>query len=1366
MMTTDSPTQPKAEEAVEESAVAAESVPAGTEEVEVPIEDQTFSLTVRLPESTTQPIKLYVSSQTAIQDIRQAIFDVPDASGYTCFYLTFNGQKLSDFTELGEIEDFTPDSELELHEDAYNDRELRVHLTRFRETMTLFNSHQLNRGVDYASSYLGHVDRWDDSENLNVNGKGKKKARTEKNTKPGTRATDDLHAFDDYDFECTGHNLLSDFVVEYTDEAERLKPVKSFSMSAWNPVPHSQRSAGDLLYLRVQTLESEVLHITCSTFGFFINGSTDTHFDPAPREVKSYHEHNLAVTLSKASPQFAKTFAKLQNKVAQRNPLEYLHTVEAVYPWAVRSRKVAADEGRTLDMHLHATDQADGFGSHDWNEELQSIRELPHGTPHEKVHRDQALYRIHSEFIEAASRGAVAVLTGNAIPLNPQEPTATQMFLHNNIFYSVGYDNREVFDRIGGEAAAHVAVSKDVDGVRLLNNLEIPDLFTVGTAVIDYQGHRVVAQSVIPGILRRAPDADPLVKYGSVDMGNEIAADPEFHVMSEKIAKALHLGEHTVVDGAGKEWKLHTSLETKGIVGQDDRKYFLDLFRVTPVDVEFLEEIDGKKDTDGEKEVPEKSEDGEEKNDKADKSGLPEYPHRLVLMRPELLDHFYEHKLRAAMAEAKTKEGKGEEKKNEEEEASKESAGELTKKATKENATETTETSDEAKEKPAVENGDRKQAEPADDVDSAISQTISQFKLSLNPDVFTPIQQGDAPEVKAAHENAVRDVALFLRKTMLQRLVIECVYHAQLTDSEALTKRFHSRGINMRYLGKAVEVAQEVGSVTKAATNADGAVSPLKHNAYFIRVCKQEMVGRAAKHILRNMLKESPGHAMRECVAKFLSCLFADEDVEINFEYKASQGRKIGLKAKSQPELPFASLTPASVHADIRHEVAKRYRFTDLSATFWRERPLALLRSICIKVGLQIEALDYFAGSPSSTTPLFNPSNIITHLPVIKHHPPRATFAEETLESANYTLNTHPALAIELYTEAATVYEQIYGPVHADTARAYTALALAYHQTGDIDKAVGWARKAVVVGERCLGVDCEEVVGWYANLAYFEYVRANSELVDVADEEGAPKLPPKSDGELAREKRVRDERIARALRLMRHALRMWEKIAAGERNLEGASTDSNLSTILSDINPSVSLQFLLRALDTHTTLLGKSHALTLKSQESLVKHYIQIGDFHQAVTAQRIVCEILRARHVPAATKGDSEEVKDGNDAAAAAVAAEMDREEEKLRTAEAILAGLTARAVSEARKAALLKSSAKSSRVGNGVTLEPSFSNGQGTNGTAEKKKKKKDKEPSIDQLLEFIGEKKQAPAAQPGKKAGGKKPVAANGATAAAKK
>ena len=58
----------------------------------------------------------------------------------------------------------------------------------------------------------------------------------------------------------------------------------------------------------------------------------------------------------------------------------------------------------------------------DWNEEFQSTRDLPVDTIQQRMYRDRGLFKVHSDFIQSAVKGAMAAVDGQLHPLNPADP--------------------------------------------------------------------------------------------------------------------------------------------------------------------------------------------------------------------------------------------------------------------------------------------------------------------------------------------------------------------------------------------------------------------------------------------------------------------------------------------------------------------------------------------------------------------------------------------------------------------------------------------------------------------------------------------------------------------------------------------------------------------------------------------------------------------------------------------------------------------------------------------------------------------------------------------------------------------------------
>lgn len=138
---------------------------------------------------------------------------------------------------------------------------------------------------------------------------------------------------------------------------------------------------------------------------------------------------------------------------------------------------------------------------------------------------------------------------------------------------------------VENEQATYASANNDLKGTKAYNNADVTGLYTLAMSIIDYRGHRIVAQSIIPGILQG--DKSESLLYGSVDNGKKIFWNEKFHEKVLEAGKLLHIKEHEVLDGSGAVVKMAAPVECKGIIGSDDRHYILDLMRTTPRDANY-----------------------------------------------------------------------------------------------------------------------------------------------------------------------------------------------------------------------------------------------------------------------------------------------------------------------------------------------------------------------------------------------------------------------------------------------------------------------------------------------------------------------------------------------------------------------------------------------------------------------------------------------------------------------------------------------------------------------------------------------------------------------------------------------------------
>ncbi|OAA71934.1 GSKIP/TIF31 domain protein [Akanthomyces lecanii RCEF 1005] len=1001
-----------------------------------------LNVTIVLPGSKPSKMQIMVSSQEQVHEVRQSIIDLPAAFRYTCFHLEYQGEKITDFITIAEIPGIGPDPEFHLVEDPYTEKEARIHLIRVRELIGAAG----NR-VDTTQGVLAGTSLFESAS-----------AGTQQPSEESKEQPKEQQPQKEYDFQ--GIPPLTSLVPEQTAPAP--KTVKTISLSTWNPPPCHLRQRGHLLYLIVTTNEGEQFQITAHVSGFYVNKSSNAKFDPFPRPApKGQAAHSLLELIELISPSFNETFQQLQDYNNSKDPLSTFQITNAIpaAPWAVPSPNSALcahvpDATRPQETYLLAgVDNTDTL--RDWNEEFQSAKELPKETVQDRVFRERLISKLFADYNDAATKGAVMVARGEITPLNPTECSDAQIFVYNNIFFSFGADGVGTFTSEGGDEAARVATGKDVAGVRLVNQLDIDGLFTPATVVVDYLGKRIVGQSIVPGIFKQREPGENQIDYGAVDGKDFVAADERFAGPFGKLSKALRVKPHAVWDKDGKKFDLEASVETKGLMGTDGRKYILDLYRITPFDIPWLEE---------------KAKEDEEESTTS-------YPHRMTVLRPELVDSFGRFRMKQWV--------------------DKEVAEHTEESAFKKDDDET-EKSEESKE------------------DDSWQPDLSQFKFSLNPDVFSgqvPQTSEETAELEA-DEKDVRAACTYLREHVIPGLLRE-LSDSDVSfpmDGQSLSRLLHKRGINIRYVGKVASLAT------------DGRLKCLRE------ICIQDMVSRAFKHVSATYLRALPLALAPACIAHLFNCLLG---YKVNSKPRSEIDAQLRALYK-ETDFSFEDVTPESLRSSIEGEILKRYRYRLESEWVETLRPIQLLREVSLKLGLQVEAKDYVFessasesngvngasesaqangqaqgdakkskkkksardGSPAAApqaASTFSPDDFIDIVPIVKHSCPRSSLAEEALEAGRISiLQNQKKLGQELLLESLSLHEQIYGILHPEVARVYNSLSMLYYQLDDKEAAVELARKAIVVSERTVGVDSAETLLNYLNLSLFLHQAGDS----------------------------------------------------------------------------------------------------------------------------------------------------------------------------------------------------------------------------------------------------------------------------------
>ncbi|XP_028517938.1 clustered mitochondria protein homolog [Exaiptasia diaphana] len=754
--------------------------------------------------------------------------------------------------------------------------------------------------------------------------------------------------------------------------------VKVLAPSSWNPPPGYRKLAGDLLYIDITTLEENQVVVTASTTGFYVNKTDSAVFNPHP-STEPCHSHTLVGLLNQFSPLFKKNFASLQKSSLKRHPLEVIPTPFQVFPWAVPKTEHTADMLRSED----AASIRIGYEEHmpgqlrDWNEELQSARELPHDTMQQRLLRERALFKITSDFVSAATKGAMTVVDGNVMAINPGEDEKKRMFLWNNIFFSFAFDSREHYSDMGGDDAAHAAANGDMMGVMAYNRIDTKGLFTLGTVVVDYRGYRVIAQSIIPGILQR--EQEQSVVYGSIDSGKNIASHKKFVELLEKAGRLLHIRPHMVLGNNSEEVEICSSIECKGIIGADGRHYILDLFRTFPPDANFS---------------------GGNENSTAVYPRS--YKHKLCCLRPELIESFIAYSyvvfLKLVASHISTK-AKTEGRENNQAELKK-----------KNKTADTVNSKDKVKEcgnAQADKSEQPHETAPKTNAPKIITQDThleafkaaatavgslseTEFDLRFNPDINTEEVRHGPSEVKAlsVDRKLVKDASNYLLDTAVVKMVEDFINLEQTPiDGSQLIDILHNRGINVRYIGTIC-----------------GIVSTRPDLDHVFKICILEMIARTAKQLLRVHMQNCKYlipyimHISYNPDSRPLG-MVSNQSLHFSVFIKKKKTKK---KSSSKPQLSnsiqaatWASLTPDDLWRTIVSDIKSNFGYDllcdncDAAVARYGIQKISLLRSLCIKTGVQILLREYDFNSTKH--PTFKEEDIMNLFPIVKHTNPKVT---------------------------------------------------------------------------------------------------------------------------------------------------------------------------------------------------------------------------------------------------------------------------------------------------------------------------------------------------------------------------------------
>lgn len=1094
------------------------SIMSSSESEFVFIQETAFNVTIQCP--NLEPFEIQVSSTELVQEIHHLLMDREDTCHRTCFSLQFDSNTLDNFVEIKSIEGLKEGSVIKVVEERYTVREARIHLRHVRDLIRSLDYNDAYNGLDcHSLSFLCSITNGDIMSDKQTN-------RSAKNNYVDCTPSS-------YILPGTKDRLLKPLhPIQQTDEQNKVpSALKVLTASCWNPPPGHRKLRGDLIYVYVVTNEDRRLSITGSTKGFYLNQSTEEEFNPLPVLPKLIY-HSLTELLNAQSPSFKRNFAQIQRRRHLKHPFERVATPYQVTTWCAPQMEHVIDSIRAEDTFSSKLGYEENIPgqTRDWNEELQTTRELPRKTLPERLLRERAIFKVHSDFVAAATRGAMAVVDGNVMAINPGEVTKMQMFIWNAIFFSLGFDVRDHYKELGGDAAAFAAPINDLQGVRAYASVDIEKLYTLGTVVIDYHGMRVTAQSIIPGILER--EQEQSVIYGSVDFGKTVMSHPKYVELLSKAAPILRIAPHKVINEKEEEVEIFSSVECKGIIGNDGRHYILDLLRTFPPDVNYLQIEDV------------------ELSEEQKQLGYPKkFKHKLCCVRQELLDAFCD---------------------------------------SKENS----------------------------------------LEIRFNPDVFSEgvRHQKTDLELLKKERDLVVEAARYLAVNQIANFVNDSMDHTSPPlDGSMLVESLHSRGINVRYLGRVTLM-----------------LSKVKELDYLYAISLTELISRAVKHVYCAYIQDIDHMDMSAAISHFLNCYLSsctnmiptinqnssnnqntNDDLSpagnAGSNNQAGNGggggsKKLASKRRGKRKRRDTSnngqnndwmqTTPKSLWSNIISELEQYYNYDatafvnlDQIIDELKLHKIIFLRSICVKTGVQILLREY--NFDSKGRPTFNEDDILNVFPIVKHIDPRASDAYSFYTTGQSKIQQgYLKEGHELICESLNLLNHVFGPMHPTIAQCLRMVARLNYIMGDNTDAMTYEQKAVLMSEKVNGIDHPRTIIEYTHLALYCFVNGQ---------------------------------VTIALKLLYRA-RYLLLIVCGENHPEMAILDSNIGLILHAVcEYDLSLRFLKNALKLNLNFFGSRHMKVAVNYHLVARTQSCMADFRGALQNEKetyaIYRQILSADH-------------------------------------------------------------------------------------------------------------------------------------------
>jgi len=677
-----------------------------------------------------------------------------------------------------------------------------------------------------------------------------------------------------------------------------------------------------------------------------------------------------------------------------------------------------------------------------------------------------------------------------------------------------------------------------------------------------------------------------------VDFGKTVVTHDKYLELLGKAGQSLKMLPHRVINEKEEKVEICSSVECKGIIGNDGRHYILDLLRTFPPDVNFLL-ID-----------PSQESEGVEYSKEATELVFPRsHRHKLCCLRQELVDAFFEARyMMFIKLAAHHLQQLGQQKK----EQANNNNNSVALSSSNDDGSKTQPHVNGDSEKEPAKTSSQPLEKNTKEVVKKAAQVVGslkefEFDIRFNPDVYSEgVKHAESADELKKQRLLVHEAADFVLSVQIPTFVRDCLDNTlSPMDGITLSEGLHSRGINIRYLGVVANLVSKSG----------------KQLEYLHSIVVTELITRAAKHIFTSYIQGLEMTVNAVAISHFLNCFLSschtislpsstpdglficNPSAHKNRRSRKTTGSKNGKQQlSSQESSEWTLLTPRTLWQNIRTELDAYYHWNlgtdnvDDAVNKYSLQKISLLRSICFKTGIQISLREY--SMDQRNKPAFSEEDIINIFPVVKHIHPRASDAYNFYQTGQTKIQQgFLKEGYELISESLNLLNNVYGAIHPEIAQCLRMLARLNYIMGDYQEATAFQQKAVLMSEKVNGIDHPYTVTEYTHLAL--YCFASSQ-------------------------------ITIALKLLYRARYLLVTVS-GEIHPEMAVLDSNIGLILHAVGEyDLSLKFLSNALTLNIRYFGPKSLKVAVSYHLVARTQSCQGDFRSALQNEKETFAIYR----------------------------------------------------------------------------------------------------------------------------------------------